>query len=194
MMAPWVGAGWHPVRDRIVTSWAPLQGLEEAGDDLTVWSGEGRWLKATVLLRDVRIGLVVLSVPGLGGPELPPPKAPAESAVAMGARVLALRPQPPTGEGAPLEEGRVLAPEELLDFLLAGPPPEPERAWYFELLGGPLPMGTPLFDLKGEILSLVGLPGSRGGVAGLALPDEALWQLLQQAEAWWPSKIPASKP
>jgi len=98
----------------------------------------------------------------------------------------------PKVDGPPLKLDAT--PPVVLEVALGGPPAEPERAYHRLAFGPPLPLGTPLFDARGEILTLVSLPSDQSGLAGYVLPTEALAQLLERAEDWWPSPKPAPRP
>ena len=196
MARPWLGGGWHATHDRVVTAWAGVAGWPTEDERLEVQAADGRWLPAAVGLMDARIGLAVLDVPGLGGAYGSPPLAAAEAAVGPGRRALVVTQTPklgPQDADVEPEEAPASGPAGLVDLVLGGAPAQPERGYHRLAFGPPLPLGLPVFDVKGEILTVVSLPADLPGLAGYVLPTDALAALLERAEDWWPT-APAPKP
>jgi hypothetical protein len=193
---PWLGSGWHATHDRVVTAWLGMMGWPRENERLEVQAADGRWLPAAVGLMDARIGLAVLDVPGLGGAYGPPPMAAAEEAGAPGRRALVVTHPPrlgPADADTEPDEALVGGLSVLVEILLGGGPEDPQRAYHRLAYGPTLPLGLPVFDVKGEILTLVSLPADQSGLAGYVLPTDALAALFERAEDWWPSP-PAPKP
>lgn len=161
------GRGWWAGEGRVVTAWVLADGWPRSETDLIeVVDGAGRVHAAAVGVSEAALGLVVLDVPGLGGPDrgAAPGEGEAEATVAEG-RV------------AP---GRALfaADSEMpLQRVVIGAPGVGELAYYWQLDGFLAP-GTPLFDGRGRLATMVGRVVGPG--EALALPVKALAALLER--------------
>lgn len=162
-----LGNGWLAARHRVVTSSALVEGWPAAPDDaVEVRDAAGRWHPAAVGLSDATIGLAVLDVPGLATNA--EPSAPGEDALFPGRPVFAVaRP------GAPLWRYEI------------GPRATAARAYYWYVLGV-APLGTPLVDADGRVLTLVGLTSATEPGRAFVLPTDALRALFVRSASWLP--------
>lgn len=151
--------GWWAGQGRVVTASSELQGWPVTPRDrIEVRLSDGRRFEAAVGLDEAALGLAVLDVP-----ELPAPTAAAEAGAADAA----------VAPGRPLyaADASGLLHRVVVDRRGSG-----QLAYYNRLLGGLAP-GTPLFDAKGRVVSLVGRRGPAPTIS-LALPAKALRALL----------------
>lgn len=175
---PLDGFGWWAAPGRVITASALVQGWPQGdADKVLVRAGDGAWRPATVGLIDIRLGLAVLDVEGApGDPVAPPDEAPKAGAIFGGRTVYA----------AHLAEQDVKAPRRLdgglINVLIAGP--AGGALGYYWQLGGPLGLGTPLFDVDGRLVTLVGLQQPTGGT--FVLPIRAIEALYERKHDWLP--------
>ncbi len=162
-----MGNGWLAARHRVVTSSVLVAGWPAAPDDsVEVRDAAGRWHPAAVGLADASIGLAVLDVPGLAS--VSTSSAPGKDALFPGRPVFAVaRP------GAPLWRYEI------------GPRATAARAYYWHVLGN-APLGTPLVDAEGRVLTLVGLTSATEPGRAFVLPTEALRALFERSASWLP--------
>lgn len=167
------GRGWWAGEGRVVTAWVLVDGWPRSETDvIEVVDEVGRVHAAAVGVSEAALGLVVLDVPGLGAPD--------QAAT------------PDKGEGsaeddaeATVAEGRVAPGRSLfaadgampLQRVVIGAPGTGELAYYWQLDGFLAP-GTPLFDGRGRLATMVGR--AVGPSEALALPVKALAALLER--------------
>ncbi len=165
-----IGGGAWVAPDRVITASALVLGWPRHGaDHLTVSAPDGRALEAAVGLLDARLGLAVLDVPGLGAPPeddrgWAPPEEAVRSTVAL--------------FGTP-------APQRHLWRAVVSLRGTGQRGYYWWVQGD-APLGTPLFDARGRLVSLIGLATPEVPLRGLALPAVALRGLMERRVEWWP--------
>lgn len=153
--------GWWAGARRVVTASPVVEGWPRTRRDrIEVETSDGRRFEAAVGLDEAALGLAVLDVPELPAPALPAAAGAADIAVAPGRPLYAA-----DGSG-------------LLHRVIVDRPAFGQAAYYFRLLGGLAP-GTPLFDAKGRVVSLVGRRGAEP-LTSLALPAKALRALLER--------------
>lgn len=158
------GHGWWLGAGRVVTAAALVPDWPMRDDDtIAVELPDGRQFKAAVGLFEKHLGLAILDVPGLPEP----------SALA-----------PPADDPLGSAPGRPLYAADgsgLLHRLVVSGPAPGERA-YYSWLQGRVALGTPLFDARGRVVTLVGLEAYDSPARSLALPAKALIALLERAD------------
>ncbi len=164
------GRGFWAAPGRVVTAFALITGWPRHGDDqLEVVQADGTVRAAAVGLMDARLGLAVLDVPGLPAPSVAStPWAPPDAAVRNTAALFGA-----PNHGGPLWRARV------------GQRGVGQQAYYW-WADGAAPLGTPLFDYRGRLCSLVGLPTPEVPGQSLLLPAIALRGLMDRSPDWWP--------
>lgn len=173
---PQDGLGWWAAPGRVLTASVLVQDWPRSDDDvIRVRRPGGAWRPATVGLIDVRLGVAVLDVaPDSKDPPAPPAEPPKDGAIYGGRMVYtASRPQP--GSAPQIDAG-------LINVLIAGGAAPP---WgYYWLVGGPVEIGTPLFDVDARLVTLIGLRRPTGET--MALPVRALKALYERRIDWAP--------
>lgn len=164
------GRGWWAGTGRVVTAWVLVEGWPQGESDVVeVVDGAGRVHPAAVGVSEAALGLVVLDVPGLGAPDPATVRARVDGA-----------------EGDALVDERRVAPGRSLfgadgalplQRVVVGAPGVGEFAYYWRLDGFLAP-GTPLFDGRGRLATMVGR--AVGPREALALPVKALSALLER--------------
>ena len=170
------GLGWWAAPGRVLTASALVQDWPRSDKDMIhVRRPGGEWRPATVGLTDVRLGIAVLDVaPDPGDPPAPPVEPPKTGSIYNGRMVYtASRPSPKSV--AQIDAG-------LINVLLAGGAAPPWN--YYWLVGGPVEIGTPLFDVEGRLVTLIGLRRATGET--FALPIRALEALYERRIDWVP--------
>lgn len=153
------GHGWWAGAGRVVTAAVVGQGWPVGPADVVeVEVGGGARYPAAVGVAESSLGLIVLDVPGLPAPPRVVVAATADADVSPGRPLYAA-----DGSG-------------LLHRLVIGRAGDGQHAYYWRL-GGWLAPGTPLFDGRGRLASLV---GRVAGEEALALPAKALRALLER--------------
>ncbi|MCB9527893.1 MAG: hypothetical protein R3F65_22460 [bacterium] len=153
------GHGWWAGAGRVVTAAVVGQGWPVGpADVIEVELADGARYPAAVGVSEAALGLMVLDVPGL-----PPPPRVMEAAVS----------DPDVSPGRPLYAADGSG---LLHRMVVGRAGDGQHAYYWRL-GGWLAPGTPLFDGRGRITSMV---GRMGDGEALALPAKALRALLER--------------
>jgi hypothetical protein len=170
------GLGWWAASGRVLTASILVQDWPRSEEDfIRVRRPGGKWRPATVGLTDVRLGIAMLDVASAPADPPPPPVEPPKKGTIFGGRMVytAARPQP---KSAPqIDAG-------LINVLIAGAAAPP---WgYYWLVGGPVEIGTPLFDVRGRLVTLIGLRRPTGET--LALPTRALEALYERRIDWAP--------
>lgn len=164
------GRGFWAAEGRVVTAFALTAGWPRHADDrLEVVTADGVARAAAVGLMDARLGLAVLDVPGLPGPPVASaPWSPPEAAVRASTALF----------GAPTHGGPLWR-------AVIGRRGVGQQAYYW-WADGSAPLGTPLFDPRGRLCSLVGLPTPEVPGQSLLLPAIALRGLMERSPHWWP--------
>lgn len=175
---PLDGFGWWAAPGRVMTASALVQGWPQSDDDqILVRTVDGAWRPATVGLIDIRLGLAILDVEKApDDPPPPPAKAPDSGAIFGGRMVYAAHLQPKDVKTPRRVDGG------LINALIAGP--AGGALGYYWQLGGPLGLGTPLFDVDGRLVTIVGLRQPTGGT--YVLPIRALGALYERKFDWLP--------
>ena len=174
------GVGWWAARGRVITASALVQDWPRSdGDVVRVRRPGGEWRPATVGLIDIRLGIAVLDVePDPGDPPPPPVESPEKGSLYGGRMVYSVMPAP-VAAGAQIAK-RVDA--GLVNVRVAGPA---GGVWaYYWLIAGPVALGTPLFDARGRLVTLVGLRLATGET--LAVPTRAIEALYERRFDWVP--------
>lgn len=156
------GHGWWAAPGRVVTA-ASLVAEWPVGpkDVIEVETPAGARFAAAVGVAEEALGLVVLDVPGLDAPPKTPATATADVDVSPGRPLYAA-----DGSG-------------LLHRVVVGRAGQGQHAYYWEI-DAHLSAGTPLFDGRGRLATLVGRDRDE---RSLALPAKALRALLAR-EDW----------
>lgn len=164
------GRGFWAAPGRVVTAFALVTGWPRHGDDrLEVVTPDGAARAAAVGLMDARLGLAVLDVPGLPAPPVASaPWSPPEAAVRASTALF----------GAPTHGGPLW--RAVIGRRGVG------QQGYYWWADGSAPLGTPLFDPRGRLCSLVGLPTPEVPGQSLLLPAVALRGLMERSPDWWP--------
>ncbi len=163
------GNVWHVAKARVVTASALCVGWpRNPKDRIEVRDPSGVWRSAAVGLIDVRMGLAVLDVPGLSAPPALQ-KVPSDKAMYAGRPLYSV----------------ALSGGLLQRHLIDSRPREP-RAYYWWVRGD-APVGTPLFDSEGGIVSIIGLASPTQSARALALPVASFKELFERSVEWMPS-------
>lgn len=173
---PLDGYGWWAAPGRVLTASVMVQDWPRSKDDqILVRSGTGDWRPAAVGLMDIRLGVAILDVEAQpSDPPAPPAAPPSAGAIFSGRQVYAALASP---KNAPKR-----ADGGLINVLIARP--AGGALAYYWLLGGPVPIGMPLFDAYGRLVTLVGLKQAAGST--FALPIKALEALYARSIDWMP--------
>ncbi len=164
---PFFGNGWVVAPGRVVTASVLVEGWPAATDDaLEVRGPDGQWRAAAPGLADARLGLAVLDVPGLTA--VVTGAAPGTDAVFPGRSLYGV-----VEPGAPMWR------------FVVGARAQGMHAYYWWLFGV-APPGTPLVDVDGRVVSLVGLRAGEDPTRALLLPTSALRDLFDRSVTWLP--------
>lgn len=160
--------GWLAAPGRVITAAATVSGWPLGADDVieVVGPGGARHTAAVGVL-EKNLGLAVLDVSGLKGP--------------------VVGPEPVLEEGT-LYGGRALfaaGDHGLLARYAVRGPAEGVYAYFWWVDGYGLP-GTPLVDLDGRLVSIIGQGPRDERLRSLALPTKALRVLFDRAPDWRP--------
>lgn len=160
--------GWLATPGRVITSATTVAGWPLGADDLieVITPGSAPYTAAVRVL-EKGLGLAVLDVPGMKGQAVGPDPALEEGALYGGRAVYA------AGENGLLARYAVRGPA-------AG-----VYAFYWWIDGYGLP-GTPLVDLEGRLVSVIGPRPPNEPRRSLALPTKALRSLFERAPDWRP--------
>lgn len=167
------GRGWWVGEGRVVTAWVLVEGWPRSETDIIeVIDGAGRVHAAAVGVSEAALGLVVLDVPGLAAPD--PEAAPnkAEGQADEDAEAIVAEGRVAPGRSLFAADGKMP-----LQRVVVGAPGTGELAYYWQLDGFLAP-GTPLFDGRGRLATMVGRAVGPG--EALALPVKALAALLER--------------
>lgn len=155
--------GWVVAKGRVVTASAAIRGWPAGPDDRLEVKVGAVWRPAAVGITESLLGLAVLDVPGLPAEGVDPP--PEAGAVY-------------TGRPLYFVDGGRMAMAKV-GIAAAG-----QRAYYVWLEGAALPLGTPLFDGRARVITLVGLDSLEAPGRSLVLPDKALREIFERKIDW----------